>query len=185
MDFSEAMTKAKGLAIASVWHLAAIAKETADVPGDIVECGTYKGGSTIALAATCPEKVVYAFDTFAGMPETGEHDEHKQGDFAVFPQEVVENLSEFPNIVMIRGEYKDSLPAFKARSISLLLLDCDLYESYKTCLEHLWPMVSSGGWVILEDYEWSDCPGAKKAADEFFCHGENIEKRFGMWVVKK
>lgn len=44
----------------------------------------------------------------------------------------------------------------------------DLYQSYKTCLEHLFPKVVSGGIVLFDEYDTPNWPGAKKAIDEYF-----------------
>ena len=169
---TEQIAHASSLAVAPAWPLAALAYSLRGVPGDIVECGAYRGGSTIALAAATPSKAVYSFDTFGGMPTPGPHDEHEEGDFLTTFEEVVLNTAPYPNIFLVRGRFADTVPNFEARAISLLYLDCDLYDSYRLCLTHFWPMVSPGGLVVLEDYKAIDCPGARKACDEFFPAGD-------------
>jgi O-methyltransferase len=181
---TKAIQQAEKLAITPVWSLAALAHSLRGVVGDIVECGAYRCGSTIALAASCPEKVVYSFDTFCGMPEVGPFDEHKAGDFPTTFEEVVANTAPYPNIILIKGKFADTVPNFESCGISLLFLDCDLYDSYKLCLDHFWPILAPGGMVVLEDYKALDCPGARKACDEFF-QPEELHLRFNYVVAVK
>lgn len=50
----------------------------------------------------------------------------------------------------------------------MLILDCDLYESYKMCLSRLYPRIVPGGWIIFDEYFSAKYPGARRAVDEFF-----------------
>ena len=120
-------------------------------------------------------KTVFAMDSFSGFPRIGEEDDGEQfvGRFGdVDYDEVVTATAHVPNLKLIRGDYRDTVPAFAFRPISLLFLDCDLYESYHLCLKHLWPMVVPGGVALLEDHNCM--PGATQAVREFF--GPDISK---------
>lgn len=180
------LAHASGFAVigTGVFALSKIVEEVKDVPGIIVECGTYRGGSAVAMAVTAPDKPVWCFDTFSGMPEVTEFDQHKKGDFTTTYDEVKRAVEPYPNILLIAGEFKNTFPKVMRVPISLLYLDCDLYESYKIALETFWPMVSPGGWLVAEDYMHESCKGAKKACDEFFGEGKLIF-RHDFWTVTK
>lgn len=167
-----------------VHQLAAICKSVEHVPGFIVECGSYRGGTAMAMAAACPNKIVYAYDTFAGMPEVTQFDQHKQGDFGGIDfEEIKQATSACPNLVLVQGKFEDTVPGWRG-PIAALFLDCDLYESYRICLRHLWPWIVKGGLVILEDYGVVDCQGATKAIDEWL-DGKVLERREGFYAVQK
>lgn len=187
MEFSTAIQKAFDLALPPqerVWRLAALAKSLEDVSGDIVECGSYRGGTAIALAATCPTRLVFAFDTFSGMPDVTEHDQHVPGDFGVTLQEVRDSVAPFPNIILFPGDIRAMVPAFNTPEIALLFIDCDLYEPHRVILQHLLPKMAKGGVIVFDDYTSTHCLGAKKAVDEFF-QPEQVTKKFGFWTVTR
>ncbi len=129
--------------------LVRIVNELKSVSGDIVECGSYKCGTTIALTAD-PLKKVYAFDMFGGLPYgEGAGWEHLgDGNF----EEIQSVTVQFPNIVLVRGRHEETIPKFPNQPVSLIFMDSDFYASHKVCLEHLWPMLSSGGMVVFHDW---------------------------------
>jgi hypothetical protein len=158
------------------------------VPGAFVECGVWKGGSSMLAAAgllaanDC--RPLYLYDTFEGMPPpsaldvsiTGQHAQalldggsvHTQ---AVAPlKEVKANFGRigYPaDLVMyVEGKVEDTIPSVAPEEIAVLRLDTDWYESTKHELEHLYPRLVSGGVLIIDDYGWWE--GARRAVDEFF-----------------
>ena len=164
-----------------------------NVPGDIVECGVWKGGSMMAVALTLlkekkEKKDLYLLDTYEGMSKPTELDisfEGKKADsqfkenkinddssewcFASI-DEVKQNLKktgyDLEKLHFIKGKVENTLPECAPKQISLLRLDTDWYESTKHELIHLFPRLVSGGVLILDDYGyWA---GAKKAVDEYF-----------------
>lgn len=187
MDNIALLERATSRAWAGFWipNLMSLVQSVSNVPGDIIECGSYKGGTAMAMALADGNKHVYAFDTFGGMPQVTEHDQHKAGDFGdVDYNEIVEATRPFYNLTLVRGEFSFTLPAFPPRPVSALFLDCDLYESYKLALNTFWPRVSPGGICILEDYGVVDCQGATKAIEEFFDLA-SIELKEHLYVVTK
>ena len=130
-------------------------------------------------------KRVHLFDSFSGFPEFGEHDEQlaaggwKAGDTAVSLDDVRANMKRWgiPDELLVyhQGWLEDTVPSavreegrfarhnWLAR-ISVLRLDADLYESTKICMEQLYPLVSPGGWVIVDDWNLDGC---RKAVTEF------------------
>lgn len=79
-------------------------------------------------------------------------------------------------------------PAYDGGAIALLHLDVDLYESYKTALDWLWPFVSPGGIVTFDEYRSEAFPGATRAIDEFLHRWQlkAVQSRFlDRWYVVK
>jgi O-methyltransferase len=156
--------------------------ETNNIEGDIVECGVWKGGSSMmaALSLNLKDRKLFLYDTFEGMNEPSENDKNMIGEDAantwdnrdkceasIF--EVKKNMAatNYPEdkIRYIKGMVEDTIPAHLPEKISILRLDTDWYESTLHELKHLYPLLSSGGVLIIDDYgHWQ---GAKKAVDEY------------------
>ena len=148
------------------------------VPGDVVECGTARGGSAalmgLALARAQAPRTLWVFDTFAGIPPATEADP----DFAIarlytgdFRGEQAEVEALFARIGvldrarLVKWLFQDTVPVAPIGAIAVLHLDGDWYESVKVCLDHLYDRVSPGGVIQIDDYgHWE---GARKAVDEF------------------
>jgi hypothetical protein len=164
------------------------------VAGDFVECGVWRGGNSLIAAdvfARAGEKRgIYLFDTFAGMTEpTSEDFRARDGrdamiDYVAHQKEthnewcfasltdVRNNFADLkllnPNVRFIEGDVVQSLKVESnlPKTISVLRLDTDWYESTRAELEVLYPRLSPGGVLIIDDYgHWG---GAKKAVDEYF-----------------
>lgn len=161
------------------------------IPGSIVECGVWKGGSMMAVAKTlihCGERrSLFLCDTFDGMPPPSDGDRDFSGvdastcmareDKATSPiwaygplEEVEANMQStgYPKelIHYVVGRVEETIPAAAPREIAILRLDTDWYESTRHELEHLYPRLSVGGILIIDDYgHWQ---GARKAVDEYF-----------------
>lgn len=148
-----------------------LVNELGDVPGSIVEIGSYRCGATIALAAADPNKHVYAFDLFGGLPYRDAGFENFQDANFVEIQEIT---ASFPNITLIRGLHEETIPAFSDQPLSLIFMDSDHYSSHKVCLDRLWPMLSSGGVAVFHDWSF---PGVQRAICETI--PENEKKRYG------
>jgi O-methyltransferase len=176
------------------------------IPGAIVECGVWKGGSMMVIAQTLldmgiSDRELYLFDTYEGMPKPQEVDIDWFGLSAIDIYEMEQNLkgvlshfrwlpsfsrslhavNSFLNEVQgnmlhlgydaqrihfIKGKVEDTLPDTAPETIALLRLDTDWYESTRHELEHLFPRVSRGGVLIVDDYGYWQ--GSKKAVDEYF-----------------
>jgi hypothetical protein len=162
-----------------------------NIDGDIVEIGVWRGGSILSMILTLEElgitdRTIRLYDTFSGMTEPTDIDifyngksaleftqeRYKTNDISVMnyvPIEEVQNNissnSSYPseNITYHKGDiiHTDYIP----EKISLLRLDTDWYESTKFELDNFYDRVSTGGVIIIDDYNcWK---GAKKATDEF------------------
>lgn len=156
-----------------------------NVPGDIVECGVWRGGSMMVAALALLElgqtRTLHLFDTFAGMTPSGPEDGDDAtgvlppGAIAVGVDEVRFNLlsTGYPasSVRLVVGPVDQTLPAQAPQSIALLRLDTDWYASTLHELRTLYPLLSPGGVLIVDDYgHWR---GSRRAVDEFFA-GQNV-----------
>ena len=181
-------------------------KLTENVPGDVVECGVGHGRSFLDLAysirITGSSKSIWGFDSFEGFPpptvEDASYHNVKEGGYAVAEKTVWERLYVYlkddlfirQRVILIKGFFEDTLDNDKLGKISLLSLDVDLYQSYKVCLEKLYPKISPGGIITFDEYlrESLAFPGAMKAIDEFFSDKNDRfykDKHYGKYYVVK
>jgi len=162
------------------------------IPGAIVECGVWRGGSMMAAALALKslhvvDRDLYLFDTFEGMPKPQEVDvdlkstpamsffsrtqigEDSSGYCRSILEETRANMASIgycgEKIHFCKGKVESTIPDSAPDQIALLRLDTDWYESTKHELVHLYPRLSPGGILIIDDYgHWR---GSRKATDEF------------------
>lgn len=212
-EFKEVLKKIEPYTMLSyerLFSLFQLAKEVCekDIPGSFVECGVARGGSSAMLAYIIKkysrrERLLYSFDTFAGMPEPTAEDKHSNlnasdtgwgtGTCAA-PVESLMQAASLLNaadiIKPVPGLFQDTLPSFKneVKEVAFLHLDGDWYESTKTILENLYDNISAGGILQVDDYGyWNGC---KKAVHEFEgSSGLNFNLNkiddTGVWFVKE
>jgi len=152
-------------------NLADLVRRTLDegVPGDFIETGVWRGGCCILMrgvlaAASVDDRKVYVADSFEGLPppnaEAYPKDEglHLEGiaELAVSLEQVKANFDRYglldDQVVFVKGWFSQTLPALEAGPFALIRLDGDLYESTYVALEALYPKLSPGGYVIIDDY---------------------------------
>ncbi|MGX9390514.1 TylF/MycF/NovP-related O-methyltransferase [Nitrobacteraceae bacterium UC4446_H13] len=145
-----------------------IIRSVADVEGSAAECGVYRGGCLRLMATECPERRIYGFDTFEGLPaDMWSADEpHSAGDFADCSFDAVLKGVSGLNVTLVKGVFPASAESFRAEKFAFMHLDFDFYESTKAALEWFLPRMSPGGVIVFDDYEWQHCPGVKRALDE-------------------
>jgi len=169
-----------------------------DMPGAMVECGVWRGGSVLAIVLQLLElgvddRDIYLYDTFEGMTQPGEKDTSafeeaaldtwaREGEQAwdglfnaeIFNETAVRRLlldTGYPEerLHFVRGPVEETIPHTVPAEISLLRLDTDWYESTRHELVHLYPRLQRGGVLIIDDYgHWE---GARAAVDEYFATG--------------
>jgi O-methyltransferase len=166
----------------------------ANIPGDVAECGVWKGGSSMIVALALLEhgagdRRIFLYDTFEGTPQMETRDTNvgngpfqlmmqitslmRGGSSGIFyaPLEEVRanmQLTGYPadRVVLVKGMVENTLPAQAPQHISLLHLDSDLYRSTYHELTHLFPRLSVGGVLIIDDYgTWK---GSREATDQYF-----------------
>ena len=164
-----------------------------DIKGDFVEAGVYRGGSVMCMAYALRylkgDRKIWLYDTFSGMTEPGEQDfktgssyeaslnrwnKNKASKSNKWNYEclmkVQKNVysTEYPRerFKFVKGDVCETIPKEKPGRIAILRLDTDFYKSTKHLLEHLYPRLSSGGVLIIDDYgAWHGC---RLAVQEFF-----------------
>lgn len=150
------------------------AAERSGVPGALVDCGTFNGGSAVMMSAGAPSREVWAFDSFEGLPEAGTEDPDRArewtGELKASEEKVREGFSRFAHperLNVVKGWFQDSFPlaAPQIDSVAVLHADGDWYDSVRLTLETFYPKVSPGGFVVIDDY--NDWEGAKTATDEY------------------
>ena len=152
------------------------------VPGDLIEAGVWRGGVTIFMRAILRahgvrDRTVWVADSFAGMPrpdsarypEDGCYDLSGFKSLAVPVGEVRANFARYGlldgQVAFLEGWFRDTLPAAPIERLAVMRLDGDYYQSTMEALTYLYPRLSPGGFVILDDYfVLSPC---RKAVDEF------------------
>lgn len=161
-----------------------------DIPGDLMECGVWRGGATIFMRAVLAarqvhDRTVWVADSFAGLPEvpTDGHPADKatwaefSGCFAASEAAVRSNFELFSlldnQVRFVPGWFEDSLPHADVEQLAVLRLDGDLYSSTMTALTHLYPKVAPGGFVIIDDYNLRSCRTA--VHDYLEAHGYEVE----------
>ena len=143
------------------------------IPGSVAEVGVYRGGSAQLLAAVLPEKTLYLFDTFTGIPNSGPEDSHAVGVFGDTSEEAVRALPGLENAIFCTGIFPETTEKINASSpnasetFAVALFDGDQYQSAVDFLEYFYPRMVPGGLMIFDDYDQPDCPGVKKAIDGF------------------
>lgn len=139
-------------------------------PGLICEVGVYKGGSLKLLAETFPDRQVWGFDTFEGLPKEQwlESEPHKSGEFSDTSLQSVRNFINADNVHLVAGLFPDSVEGCgDIKKIALAHIDTDFYLSVKACIEWFLPRMVKGGIIVFDDYNWPNCPGVKKAIEDF------------------
>jgi O-methyltransferase len=151
------------------------------VPGDLIECGAWRGGSCILMRAILAaygvkDRVVWVSDSFEGLPkpdprlnpETAQY--WSGGEMAVSLDEVKQNFRRYglldDQVRFLKGFFIDTLPKAPIERIAVLRADGDLYESITQTLDYMYPKVAIGGYVIMDDYG-DHLPPARKATDDY------------------
>ncbi len=168
--------------IARILYFKEMVDRTARLEGDVVECGTSIGHGLLYFMLLSDlagvERTFYGFDSFEGFPAPTEADRGThayEGYYANSPAIVIRVLKDGrvpermieEHLQLVKGFFEETLPGYEGR-IALLHLDCDLYESYRQCLKHLYDKVVTRGVILFDEYENTKFPGARKAVDEFF-----------------
>src|SRR5260370_26841464 len=158
------------------------------VPGALVECGAWRGGTAFFMAellkqAGVRDRKVWLLDSFQGMPPVEEIDgagaiaEASNPECFLSPEKSRASMDEVQRTAdelgladyteFVKGWFAETLPAVRDRigAIAFLHIDCDWYSSVRRCLDNLYDQVSDGGFVFLDDYYHYD--GCAIATHEF------------------
>jgi len=155
-----------------------------NVPGDFVEAGVWHGGASLFARAVLDslgetDRLVWLADSFQGLPkpslpQDAPYDLSSLPELSVGVEQVRENFRrldiDLTRVRFLEGWFRDTLPQAPIERIAVLRLDGDLYESTMDTLTHLYPKVSAGGFVIVDDYG-AFPPCAEAIADYRRDHG--------------
>jgi hypothetical protein len=160
-----------------------LCRKVANLDGDFCEAGVAYGGQLINMHLADPDRKVYAFDSFQGISQHNEKDieftnsfgvgngnqRESNGITAVSLDICKDNINRFEcnmdKFLFVEGWFVNTLPKLTDEKFAIVRLDCDIYESYKTCLEYLYPRLVIGGYLIIDDWHLSGC---KTALFEYF-----------------
>ncbi len=161
------------------WHsldrkytLKEMLKHVAGLKGDLVECGVYKGASAWLMCNefTTADKTVHLFDSFEGLSRPSEQDGDYWHQGALHSPESVLNdgLKQFNNYKVYKGWIPEVFDDYSANDVCFLHIDVDLYEPTLHALKYFYPNIVRQGIILMDDFGFTSCPGAKLAADNFF-----------------
>lgn len=135
-----------------------------EVPGCIIECGSWKGGSSVNLSLVCQivGRKLKVYDSFEGLPQAKEGDRfgkyYQKGEYAGALEEVRANIRRYgalDSCEFVKGWFSDTLPAMN-EPILLAYLDVDLEDSLHTCVKYIWPHLVEHGYIFTDECESTD-----------------------------
>jgi O-methyltransferase len=151
------------------------------VPGDLIETGVWRGGATIFMRAALeaygdPHRAVWVADSFQGLPKADpsrttdvEDDLAKYKELAISLEEVKKNFERYglldDRVRFLQGWFRDTLPSAPIDRLAVLRLDGDMYDSTMVAFDTLYPKLSPGGYVIVDDY--GAVRGCKQAVEDY------------------
>ena len=138
-------------------------------PGDFIETGVWRGGCCILMRGVLAaygihDRKVYVADSFAGLPppkpelfpRDADDVHYTIAELAVSLDQVKANFDRYglldENVVFVKGYFSDTLPSLDVGTFALIRLDGDMYKSTYVALDALYPRLSVGGFVIIDDY---------------------------------
>jgi len=155
---------------------------TYQIPGDLIETGVWRGGACIYMRALLKaygvnNRVIWCADSFEGLPRPdAERFPQDAGDIhhtytplKISLEEVKANFAKYDlldeQVRFLKGWFKDTLAHVPIEHLSLLRVDADMYQSTTEALTYLYPKVSPGGFIIIDDY--GVLPGCRAAVNDF------------------
>ena len=151
------------------------------VPGDFMEAGVWRGGATIFMRAILAahgitDRRVWVADSFAGLPPTNplQFPEDSifaamEGQLAVSENEVRGNFERYglldDQVCFLSGWFSETLPIAPINRLAILRIDADLYSSVNEVMSVLYTKVSSGGFVLVDDY--FELESTRQAIDDY------------------
>jgi O-methyltransferase len=127
--------------------------------GDVLECGTWKGGTAANLSLICRHvgRRLLVYDSFEGLPRATAGDReakhYSKGDYCGTLDEVKRNIERYGAIEVcefVKGWFEDTLPTL-AVNVALAYLDVDLEASLHTCVKYIWPRLIDEGYIFIDE----------------------------------
>jgi Macrocin-O-methyltransferase (TylF) len=181
--------------IGKILALSELYQKILTIPGAIVECGVFRGGSftTWAMLRHLMEsehiRPLVGFDTFDSFPNASSHEdqrivdhiEHTAGLACISADQLTQTLADRgigleTNTTLVAGDVSETVPRFVEEhpelTVALLLIDTDLYEPAVACFRHIVPLISRGGVVIVDNF--GVFPGETRAFREYAHANPNV-----------
>jgi O-methyltransferase len=149
--------------------ISALLATIADMPGALAECGVYRGGTLRLMAERHPDRTIYGFDTFTGLPveSWSEVEVHSAGDFGDTTMQLVQDgIAGLERVFLLPGIFPASAAKLEATRFAFVHIDFDFYASTAAAIEWFLPRMSPGGVMVFDDYRWPHCPGVEQAINE-------------------
>lgn len=145
-----------------------------DVPGDLIETGVWRGGAAILMRATLKahnisDRRVWVADSFEGLPrpdaerypaDAGDTF-HLDSGLRVSLEAVQVNFASYSlldeQVMFLKGYFRETLPRITGVNWAVIRMDGDMYESTMDAFVNLYPNLSPGGYVIIDDYNLEGC----------------------------
>lgn len=168
------------------------------IPGDVIETGVWRGGATILMrgvlkAYGVTDRIVWVADSFQGVPPSNPEKYPADGtvslsgipELAVSLEQVKSNFERYglldDQVRFLKGWFKDTLSTAPIDRLAVLRLDGDLYESTTDTLTYLYPKVSPGGYVIVDDF--GAIPACRQAVEDYLArHSLSVEIQWCDWT---
>lgn len=153
-----------------------------NIEGDLIETGVWRGGTVVFMRAilkayNVTDRKVWVADSFEGLPKPNAEKYPADKNDTLFGvdelrvslEQVKENFRKYDlldeQVVFLKGWFKDTLPTAPIEKLAVLRLDGDMYESTMNSLDNLYPKLSVGGYIIIDD--WGSVQGCRKAVEDY------------------
>lgn len=145
------------------------------IGGAIAELGVFKGFNASVMNHFFPDRKLYLFDTFEGFDRRDLEAEEQLGydtsryhDFSDTGIEAVMAKMPHPqNVIVRKGWFPESAAGLEDETFCFVFLDADLYQPIYEGLHWFYPRLANGGYIVVDDYNWDDYPGTKRAVHDF------------------
>lgn len=152
------------------YELFSLARQTADLDGDFVEIGVWRGGTAALLNSAVQHKTIHLFDTFCGVAKADSNVDtlYTGGEHSDTSQDIVRQLFQQVNLKcnLHCGIFPDDTLSDLPGKISLAHIDVDTYASAKDSFTAIWPKLVCSGIIIFDDYGFFGCEGVTQAVHE-------------------
>ena len=155
-----------------------------DLPGDVADLGSFRGGSALMLRRLALEKHLHLFDTWEGNPFDDDLCHHKRGEWLASLEDCKLLVGQDERTSYHRGIFPygvSNSEDLDLRSYCFVYVDMDTYQSTRDAIEFFWPRLVPGGKMIFDDWGWEPCAGVEKAVRQSLmekCVGDDRIKIF-------
>lgn len=169
------------------------------IPGHLVEFGCYTGTTSLFLrrllnaTQKSDQRELHVYDSFAGLPAKASQDssttgeQFKAGELSASKKQLIANFKhaglQLPHIH--KGWFSELTAADVPSPIAFAFLDGDFYDSIIDSLRLVWPRLSSGGVVTIDDYQREALPGVERAVHDFFGGQAEVRHQATIAIIKK